>query len=71
MAGRQLAPLSKGLLDAGWPSDTPVSAVFVGWPDMRHSVHTAGKLDDASAIHAGRPTLVIVVLGPPPCPHNL
>jgi uroporphyrin-III C-methyltransferase len=64
MAGRQLAPLSKGLLDAGWPADTEVSVVSrAGWPDMRHTVHTVGSLDEASAIHAGRPTLVIVGAG--------
>lgn len=64
MAGRQLAPLSQGLLDAGWPSDTEVSVVSrAGWPDMRHTVHTVASLDDASAIHAGRPTLVIVGAG--------
>lgn len=64
MAGRQLAPLSRGLLDAGWPADTEVSVVSrAGWPDMRHTVHTVGTLDNASAIHAGRPTLVIVGAG--------
>ena len=64
MAGRQLDPLSRGLLDAGWPADTVVSVVSrAGWPDMRHSVHTAGTLGEASAIHAGRPTLVIVGAG--------
>ena len=64
MAGRQLAPLSKGLLDAGWPADTVVSVVSrAGWPDMAHTVHTVSSLDDASTIHAGRPTLVIVGAG--------
>ena len=64
MAGRQLAPLAKGLLDAGWPGDTAVSVVSrAGWPDMRHSLHTVATLGDASAIHAGRPTLVIVGAG--------
>ena len=64
MAGRQLAPLSKGLADAGWAPDTTVSVVSrAGWPDMRHTVHTVGTLDEASAIHAGRPTLVIVGAG--------
>ncbi len=64
MAGRQLAPLSKGLLDAGWPAETEVSVVSrAGWPDMRHTVHTVGTLDEASVIHAGRPTLVIVGAG--------
>lgn len=61
MAGRQLDPLSKGLLEAGWPSETTVSVVSrAGWPDMRHSMHTVGTLGEASDIHAGRPTLVIV-----------
>lgn len=64
MAGRQLAPLSKGLLDAGWAPDTEVSVVSrAGWPDMRHTLHTVASLDEASAIHAGRPTLVIVGAG--------
>lgn len=64
MAGRQLAPLSKGLLDAGWPANTEVSVVSrAGWPDMRHTVHTVATLDDASRVHAGRPTLVIVGAG--------
>ncbi len=64
MAGRQLAPLCQGLLDAGWPADTEVSVVSrAGWPDMRHTVHTVGSLDEAGAIHAGRPTLVIVGAG--------
>lgn len=64
MAGRQLAPLSKGLLDAGWPAETEVSVVSrAGWPDMRHTVHAVGTLDEASVIHAGRPTLVIVGAG--------
>jgi uroporphyrin-III C-methyltransferase len=64
MAGRQLAPLCKGLLDAGWPAQTEVSVVSrAGWPDMRHTVHTVASLDEASVIHAGRPTLVIVGAG--------
>lgn len=64
MAGRQMAPLSKGLLDAGWPADTQVSVVSrAGWPDMRHTVHTVDSLGQASATHAGRPTLVIVGAG--------
>lgn len=64
MAGRQLAPLSKGLLDAGWLAHTEVSVVSrAGWPDMRHTLHTVASLDEASAIHEGRPTLVIVGAG--------
>lgn len=71
MAGRQLAPLSQGLLDAGWPADTEVSVVSrAGWPDMRHTVHTVGKLDEASTIHAGRPTLVIVGAGATEIPEH-
>ncbi|HET8871850.1 MAG TPA: uroporphyrinogen-III C-methyltransferase [Aquabacterium sp.] len=64
MAGRQLAPLSKGLLDAGWPEDTVVSVVSrAGWPDMLHTLHTVATLGQASETHAGRPTLVIVGAG--------
>jgi uroporphyrin-III C-methyltransferase len=64
MAGRQLDPLQKGLIDAGWPLETAVSVVSrAGWPDMRHTVHTVGSLDQASSTHAGRPTLVIVGAG--------
>ncbi len=64
MAGRQLDPLCKGLLEAGWPADTAVSVVSrAGWSDMRHTSHTVGTLGDASSVHAGRPTLVIVGAG--------
>jgi uroporphyrin-III C-methyltransferase len=64
MAGRQLAPLQQGLIDAGWPLETAISVVSrAGWPDMRHTVHTVGSLDQASETHAGRPTLVIVGAG--------
>lgn len=64
MAGRQLGPLSKGLLEAGWPAETEVSVVSrAGWPDMRHTLHTVGTLDQASLTHSGRPTLVIVGAG--------
>lgn len=64
MAGRQLEPLSKGLLDAGWPAGTVVSVVSrAGWPDMRHTTHTVTTLGDANSVHAGRPTLVIVGAG--------
>ena len=64
MAGRQLAPLSKGLLDAGWAASTEISVVSrAGWPDMRHTLHTVATLDEASAVHGGRPTLVIVGAG--------
>ncbi len=78
MAGRQLGPLSQGLLDAGWPADSTISVVSrAGWPDMRHTMHTVASLDEATAIHAGRPTLVIVGTGAttvashPPSQHPL
>ncbi|TAK92549.1 MAG: uroporphyrinogen-III C-methyltransferase [Aquabacterium sp.] len=71
MAGRQLDPLSKGLLDAGWPAETTVSVVSrAGWPDMRHTMHTVGTLGDASSVHAGRPTLVIVGAGATDLPEH-
>lgn len=71
MAGRQLAPLAKGLLDAGWDALTEVSVVSrAGWPDMRHTTHTVGTLDEASVVHAGRPTLVIVGAGATDVPRH-
>lgn len=71
MAGRQLDPLSKGLLEAGWPAETTVSVVSrAGWPDMRHTMHTVGTLGDASSVHAGRPTLVIVGAGATDLPEH-
>jgi uroporphyrin-III C-methyltransferase len=64
MAGRQLGPLARRLLQAGWPCDTPVSVVSrAGWPDQLHSEHTVTTLLQASALHAGRPTVVTVGAG--------
>ena len=61
MAGKQLAALSRRLLAAGWPVDTPVSVVSrAGWPDQLHSDHRVDALDRATLLHAGRPTVVIV-----------
>jgi len=61
MAGKQLAALARGLLDSGWPADTPVSVVSrAGWPDQLHSDHTLQALPRASLLHAGRPTVVTV-----------
>jgi len=61
MAGKQLAALSRRLLDAGWPADAPASVVSrAGWPDALHSTHSAATLGDASVLHAGRPTVVSV-----------
>ena len=45
MAGSQLAALSRRLLAAGWPADTPVSVVSrAGWPDQLHSDHRVDTL---------------------------
>jgi len=64
MAGKQLAALSRRLLQAGWPPDTAVSVVSrAGWPDQLHSDHTVATLPRASLLHAGRPTVVTVGAG--------
>ena len=67
MAGKQLAALSRRLLAAGWPEDTPVSVVSrAGWPDQLHSDHTATSLARAAMLHAGRPSVVTVGAGAAP-----
>jgi uroporphyrin-III C-methyltransferase len=64
MAGKQLAALSRQLMDAGWPADTPASVVSrAGWPDALHSDHRVDQLAQASVLHAGRPTIVTVGAG--------
>lgn len=64
MAGKQLAALSRRLLAAGWPADTPVSVVSrAGWPDHLHSDHSVASLGQAAMLHAGRPTVVTVGAG--------
>lgn len=64
MAGKQLAALSHQLLDAGWPADTPASVVSrAGWPDAIHTEHHVASLDEGSAQHAGRPTIVTIGAG--------
>ncbi|WP_374593424.1 uroporphyrinogen-III C-methyltransferase [Aquabacterium sp.] len=64
MAGKQLGELAQRLQDAGWPADTPVSAVSrAGWADQLNSQHTLATLAQASAVHAGRPTAVVVGVG--------
>ena len=64
MAGKQLAALSRRLLQAGWAPDTPVSVVSrAGWPDQLHSDHTVSTLPRAAMLHAGRPTVVTVGAG--------
>lgn len=67
MAGKQLAALSRRLIEAGWMTDTPVSVVSrAGWPDQLHSDHTVSTLPRASLLHAGRPTVVTVGAGARP-----
>lgn len=64
MAGQKLAHLAELLQQAGWPDDTPVLAVScAGSTDARHSEHRLAGLCEASAVHAGRPTVVIVGAG--------
>ncbi len=64
MAGRQLAGLSRSLVAAGWPGDAPALVVSrAGWPDEVASDHAVGALGDATVLHAGRPTVVIVGAG--------
>jgi len=67
MAGKQLAALSRRLIEAGWPSDTPVSVVSrAGWPDQLHTDHNVATMPRASLLHAGRPTIVTVGAGAEP-----
>lgn len=64
MAGRQLAALSRQLLQAGWPGDTPVSVVSrAGCPDALSSDHQVQDLAAAGMLHRGRPTVVVVGAG--------
>jgi uroporphyrin-III C-methyltransferase len=64
MAGKQLAALSRRLLAAGWPGDTPVSVVSrAGWRDQLHSDHTVESLARAAMLHAGRPSVVTIGAG--------
>jgi len=67
MAGRQLAGLSRRLLDAGWPAETPVCVVSrAGWPDQLASDHDVASLSAACVMHAGRPAVVTVGVGAAP-----
>lgn len=64
MAGKQLGALSRHLVQAGWPADTPVSVVSrAGCIDQLHSDHQVADLAQASVLHAGRPTVVTVGAG--------
>jgi uroporphyrin-III C-methyltransferase len=67
MAGKQLAALARRLLSAGWPADTAVSVVSrAGWPDQLHSDHCLEELGQASMLHSGRPTVVVIGAGAAP-----
>jgi uroporphyrin-III C-methyltransferase len=64
MAGRQLGALSRRLVDAGWPGETPVLVVSrAGWPDQIASDHRVATLAEAALLHSGRPTVVTVGVG--------
>jgi len=64
MAGRQLAALSRKLIEAGWAADTPCSVVSrAGWPDALASEHPVSGLAAAALLHRGRPTVVTVGAG--------
>ena len=64
MGGRQLAALSRRLIDAGWPAQTPAVVVSrAGWPDQIATDHCVATLGDATVLHAGRPTIVTVGVG--------
>jgi uroporphyrin-III C-methyltransferase len=64
MAGKQLAALSRRLVEAGWAADTPALVVSrAGWPDQIASEHTVATLGDATVLHSGRPTIVTVGVG--------
>lgn len=67
MAGKQLTELSRQLMAAGWPADTPASVVSrAGWPDALHTEHSVADLARGSELHAGRPTIVMVGAGAAP-----
>jgi len=64
MAGRQLPALSRRLLAAGWPPQTPVSLVSrAGCADSLASHHALADMASGSVLHAGRPTVVIAGVG--------
>lgn len=64
MAGKQLAALSRRLLEGGWPDATPALVVSrAGWPDEIATEHSIATLGDATVLHSGRPTIVTVGIG--------
>jgi uroporphyrin-III C-methyltransferase len=67
MAGRQLGGLARRLIAAGWPDSTAVSVVSrAGWPDELRSDHALAQLGQASLLHSGRPSVVVVGAGAAP-----
>lgn len=69
MAGRQLGALARRLLEAGWPADTPACVVSrAGWPDQLASDHRLDTLAQATVLHAGRPTVVLLGAAAAPLP---
>ncbi|MFN0182587.1 MAG: uroporphyrinogen-III C-methyltransferase [Aquabacterium sp.] len=67
MAGRQLGALQRRLLAAGWSACDPVLVVScAGAPDALVSPHQVQTLSQATALHAGRPTVVTVGVGAAP-----
>jgi uroporphyrin-III C-methyltransferase len=64
MAGQQLHALTRRLLAAGWPGQTPTLVVSrAGCEDAMHSSHALQDLASASLLHQGRPTVVTVGIG--------
>ncbi|MBE7416687.1 MAG: uroporphyrinogen-III C-methyltransferase [Ideonella sp.] len=64
MASARLAELSRRLLAAGWPADTPVHVVSrATWPDQTASDHTVAGLAAAAMLHGARPTVVTIGAG--------
>jgi len=72
MAGQQLGALSRHLLEAGWPADTPVLVTSrAGCADALFSDHTVSLLGSAGLLHKGRPTVVTVGVGARPVVSNV
>ncbi|WP_310386078.1 uroporphyrinogen-III C-methyltransferase [Roseateles sp.] len=64
MAGQQLGPLGRKLIEAGWPTDTPVCVVSrAGCADALASDHQVDSLAAAALLHRSRPTVVTVGAG--------
>ena len=61
MAGKQLSALARQLSKQGWAESTPVCVVSrASCIDELHSTHSVATLAQASLLHKGRPTVVIV-----------